>query len=149
MDRPTLAFFYDGNRMMGWNKDDGPYWHGTGTSAEERLYEAIEGMAELHERLRKAEELLGDPIRPLVWEEVWLARGDGGYDVTGWEAQDCYGDRYEIDADGFVLSHNRLMNDPASETLDEAKRAAQDDFAFRIRSGLSPALREALTPEAA
>lgn len=52
---PERAFFYDGNRMMGWNKDDGPFWHGNGSNVEERLYDAIEGMAELHARLAAQE----------------------------------------------------------------------------------------------
>lgn len=54
------AYFYDGDRMMGWNQWDGPFWHGTGSSVEERLYEAIEGMAELHARLGLDEARIAD-----------------------------------------------------------------------------------------
>ena len=75
MTEPKFAFFYDVNRMMGWNKDDGPYWHGTGSTVEERLYEAIEGMAELHARLADMEAKLPDEPRADGWQPIETAPG--------------------------------------------------------------------------
>lgn len=59
--------FYDETRRIGWN-EDGPYWYGT--RPEDRLYEAIEGMAEL----RTTVAILEDRLKEVEAERDRLQR---------------------------------------------------------------------------